>query len=1133
MNKLSEKIISTLKSNTYNSVYANTLAKLPIVVTRDGAYAEIDGDTYPIFDNNESYLDGVNLVDVTTSQTEYTAEELAYLRIINTLSLWKKCRINNVKKFHYDDTWYSYRLSVDYPEETFGILEVSNLPFRPLDKLMNKKSFICRMDQLIFNDIMEPFLVFINRKFVNWNAIDVVFDCDDTYLLLHGDEYNHFNLVTADVMLLILPFKAEFIGEESDYIWNTNYNMLHNYLQDSLHMNEIDKIEIDVPNINTIYKHRGMVYNVGAWMHTQLYMRHIGLLSDDRINKLKRMILTKITYDNAGNIISTYNTKFNAFDKDNYDFKLYNNIKNRNIDYIRNRAIFKFDNNGILSNDGANIISNLDESMRTKFYQGNDPDILLNYSDFDETLFRESFVTFKSGLFYPECIMNRYGLNIFNIENPEENDYVIVTFNPSYIEMVTKLSDSFINQEYFINKILDNKESNDEDTSTLITKANECLNYSYLDNLLYKNNFDNGFNTVIDFNPLLLNDLTTSNIKTTVIYGNRANELLLAPLGTESRKGLKIPRCRYKDHETYVIVFLNGELIENYSEMYAASNYFFLPVNDEFADGDVIELLYFTYCNNNELHFTITDNMISKLEDSEDPTFVISELFTEYINSEDIKIFAKYPKDIMIYPGVVKENDDIAFNISYRQTKNNDLYVFKNIVTDKSSKLTAVSSRKFIYERLYIDQKAYRIKLDKRFRYCDNQKQYILFINGRRMEDDAFFITVPKYSRPFNGIYLYTRKFVNPEDRIEIFYVPEELCNINTDYELAALNTDGYIETNKESIDVPYYNDFYLYFINGKKIPYSDIVSIDTHTIRLKSDTKTLNKLNINAIYNSTDDGIVSYMNDTEKLSKHDSMIKYIKNTFGYSELDNLFDTRIKISDVEEDYLKCNVDHIAIINEIVRDFWVTSGYEYNERPFVYDYALDEFIIKDGDNYILPALDATPELNIIKNYIRLLYLKYNKGPIFEIGSTVNDLQFDWEFSAPIENATMTLVSQYVNDIQLDTDIRSYIHPEPITEDTSFYFKFNTMHDLIDKKIDIKFYNGIYYGSVDEDLLQHYTNQRSYLSLDKLIAVVAKDKSIPSVAEQKLENESISVIKKDNYVIYNLKLAEFNNTDRFIF
>ena len=1172
MDELSRKIVSMLKSNAYDPVYVNTLAKLPIVVTNKHASNDINGDVYPIdmnteeeykdgveliyhntlpegtitdiiaylrvktgditgntypidLDTGREYLDGVHAIVHDVSQTDQADDNIAFLRTILKWWLWRKCRIVNVKKFHYDDTWYSYRYSVDYPEETFGILEVFNLPFRPLTKLINKKSFICRMDQLMFNGIMQPFMLFVNRKFVNWNAIDIVFDCDDAYLLLHGTEYNYHALENADVSMVILPFKTEYVGTEPDDLWNKNYDMLKSFLQDSLHMNENDKIEIEVPTMYSIYKNRGMVYNVGAWMYTQVYMNYLGLLTSDRANKLKRMILTRITYDDAGNILSTYDTKFNALDRDSYDKETYNKICHCSLDYLKERAMFRFNDEGILDlENGNNILANLDESMTVVIEQHSEPEIVLNYSNFYETLFRESFITFRSGLFTPDCKIDNHGSNIFSINNRLENDYTIVAFKPAMIETIVKHSDNFIDRDYFINKILDYVKSDTKDPNIgkMLFLSNENLNYVYFDNLLYEENFNRGFRTIMHFNPLLLNDLTKTTIKSTVVSGKTANESLEYALGIETRKGLKIPRYRYRDHETYVIVFVNGELIENYSEMYAASNYFFLPIDEKFANGDVIEFLFFTYCDNNEIHFSITDNMISKLDYSNDLQFYKSELFKEYIRPEDVKIFAKYPEEIMIYKDLIEENDDIAFNISYRRVKNGTLFLFKDVIKNKANEFTAVSSRKFIYERLYVDQKAYRIKLGQRFRYCDNQKQYLLFINGRRMEDDSFFITVPKYSRPFWGIYLYTRRFVGPEDRIEIFYVPEELYNINTEEMApATFDTDGYIETEKNYLDVPYDDDFYLYFVNGKKIPHSDIIPIDSHTVRVKSDTKSLLRLNINSAYRSTDSAITSYMRG-DKASKYDQLIQYIKDTFGYSELDNLFNTHIKMSDIEEDAIWRDVNRIAILNEIVRDFWVTSGYPYNEKPFVYDYELDEIIVKDRNgNYILPALDANPYINILKNDIRLLYLNINKGTeIFEIGSTVNDLQFSWEFTNPLGYATITLVSQYINGTPLDIDARTYTHPEPITENTTFYFKFNTMQSTIDRRIDIKFYNGIYYGTVDEDLLQHYNSERSYLSLNKLIAVVAKNKRIPSSAEQKIENESIDVIKKDNYIIYNL-------------
>ena len=125
-----------------------------------------------------------------------------------------------------------------------------------------------------------------------------------------------------------------------------------------------------------------------------------------------------------------------------------------------------------------------------------------------------------------------------------------------------------------------------------------------------------------------------------------------------------------------------------------------------------------------------------------------------------------------------------------------------------------------------------------------------------------------------------------------------------------------YINIDKKYLDVPYNKDFYLFFVNGKKIPHTDIISIDSHTVRIKKDTKSLLRLNIIPVYRSTDSAITKYMHG-DKLSKYDQLIKHIKNTFGDSLLDYLFDCYAKMSDVEKDAIWRNVGPIAIINEII------------------------------------------------------------------------------------------------------------------------------------------------------------------------------------------------------------------------
>ena len=722
----------------------------------------------------------------------------------------------------------------------------------------------------------------------------------------------------------------------------------------------------------------------------------------------------------------------------------------------------------------------------------------------------------------------------------------------------------------------------DAEINDYVLECMKCLDFILSDTLPYLDNMNNAIEAIINYDASIFNRLNHTNIESTVLSGKEANRNLNIPMGYETRRGLKIPRQKFYNHETFCMVFLNGELIEQYSKMIAYHDFFFIPIEDdyEFNDNDEIELMYFLNCDNNEIRFKLSDYILTckmdtvdmknmaaivsesleelmdgsmeddisvgglnaaklkykfitsdgmLLRDKSEATMIVNKIkttiFSQFIRPEDLKIFERYPKNIMEYPELIEPSDDIAFNISF--SEDNETYLYPAALENLDDVFIAVSKRKFIYERLHVDHKSYRIKLGRRFRYCDNQKQYMLFINGRRIYEESFFITTPKYSRPFWGIYLYLTKFVTPEDRVEIFYVPEEMLNTNTG-NAVVLKEDGYIEANKIDLDVPYDNRLYLFFINGKKINPDNLCMVSSNILRMRKDTKTLMPLVINTVYTDTMPEVVDYMHNPDKLSTYDKIVDTIRNShyLGKDELDKLFEIYVKMSDIEENMLKQNVGRIAVINEIVRDFWVTSGYDYNNKPFVYDYDLDEIIYQSKDGtYILPSLDANYELNIRKNETHLLYFTADPEVRFcERGSVLDYINFIWEYSMSLYNDSLNLVltHQTINDVEVGTDVRSFEWTYPIKEDTKFLFTGNTGHQLLQDTYSVKFVDPIYYGLVDEDTFAHY-RRSSIISIEDLIALVPKNGILPS-EEEMLKHMEIPYIledlRKDYYIFRNL-------------
>ena len=159
------------------------------------------------------------------------------------------------------------------------------------------------------------------------------------------------------------------------------------------------------------------------------------------------------------------------------------------------------------------------------------------------------------------------------------------------------------------------KDSND---IGYIDELNEPLEFEISSKKTYEDNFSNAFNTVLEYNPLLFNSIYDRSIITKTMIGSEVNNLFVTFLGN---KGIKLPRMTYENHETYAMVFVNGELIEEYSTMITTSNLLFIKRDKKFNSSDVIELVYFVNVNNNEIPFIykggdIFDTIISKSNNS-------------------------------------------------------------------------------------------------------------------------------------------------------------------------------------------------------------------------------------------------------------------------------------------------------------------------------------------------------------------------------------------------------------------------------------------------------------------------------------------------------------------------------------
>ena len=1091
-------------------------------------------------------------------------------------------------KYRYMDKWHGYAYSADEPEKAFTILYVEHMPYRSLYKRVGNaaKSFTSNIDKMIFDNELVPFLLFINNRFVPWGKIDIVYDYGETYLKIHGPEY--YKDFISDIKMLILPYNISFLyGPEPDSSFNSNFEALRSYINKTAVVKD-GEIYISLPDTSVDYTYEHNTYNVGFWLLNQNKLKRLGLLSKERIDKLRQIDVNKIVNKNGYD--EMVNTTVNIFDKDSYD----NLELERLCNICTDNVLLKFNDKGELDDEGTNVIYLIDKSE--VYYERIDVDgnqyigrvkdgtmyvdesglgmsiqnqlahVHVNntdeYVNGRDILFEENFFVFKNGCLCTDCkldfaMYNNY--RVYDIDKStdytadgkpyhqtQNNHITILTFLGDCDHLITHL-DQFPNKKYIKQKLTESFYLN-TDITGYRDMVSEPLDFDVYDSKTYDENVLDAMNSVLAYNPLLLDSLFTKYVYPVFYKGNELNEKMITlkrykyKYINENDKqvmkrvlseitGFDIPRMKFdEDHETYPLIFLNGELIYNYNDLKVYTNKLFLPMDKEFEPTDEIEILYILGINNNEFEF--------------DSFQGVDHCYSKAIPKDELRIFSTDVQDMLEYPEIKYDFDNIAFPTYKRtyhvlsednvlgkliQNKLGDTIEYDEVVTVPDDfmgrKVIAASSKKFVYQRLVVDKKAYRVQISKKFRCCDNQKQYCLFVNGRLMDRDDFIITLPKLDRPFDRMYVYSTRFFKPTDRIDLFYLPYEFMNMNND-KTFELKENGYIEYDRQSLKFPLDPDLYMIFVNGKKVAKNNIVMVSANTMRITKDTQSTNDLCIYSVVKDDMTEVSNYI-ATGKLSKYEKLIDFIKENdrLGYGELDCLFNEYVKMSNFDEP-LNADVARIAIINEIVRDFWVSSGYDYNAHPFIYDFEHDDYITMDykTGHYILPSMDATPNINIIKYDLHTLYFVMIDGDdeftgtvYIENGRVIENPIFKWAYNdnyntEEIEYQRLNRIDIPIEDdyeYEYDSNFRIST-TSPVKE---FILESSNGFNVCESVITTEFCSPIYYGLVDKSLVDG-TNSDIYTdNPESLIKILTK-----SIQPNRLLDLNKYVIGNNKHFVY---------------
>lgn len=345
-------------------------------------------------------------------------------------------------------------------------------------------------------------------------------------------------------------------------------------------------------------------------------------------------------------------------------------------------------------------------------------------------------------------------------------------------------------------------------------------------NLDYNSHISQSESRIAGYNPYLLNEVvksySTIDIKELsgydILKASESNMLSLS-LGND---GI---------YEERILLFINGFLYKNYSSFSIDKNTMHIPLDSTISKNDVVEIMRFSNVNNSEICMIINEN----------DGFIHQ--YGCIINS-DMVIFCKTPSNSAFeYP----ESGYQQFVVDYTLEQNEDGYI-KIVLTDPfyyGKELTIVSNRRFIYKnfRIYRDGTD-SVNLGNYFKFCTNKNRYMIFVNGRLLMPSQYSLTIPCDTESDNNQFiLYLNSLLNDDDILDIVYSPtdfEEIMRLNQ------INSNGDIFIdNPASLDYVFSKELYMIWINGKKIPASQLDDISSSCIRINTDQHTTNNLRV------------------------------------------------------------------------------------------------------------------------------------------------------------------------------------------------------------------------------------------------------------------------------------------------
>ena len=371
---------------------------------------------------------------------------------------------------------------------------------------------------------------------------------------------------------------------------------------------------------------------------------------------------------------------------------------------------------------------------------------------------------------------------------------------------------------------------------------------------------------------------------------------------------------RFSRHHTdaiadYAMVFVNSKLYNYTIDITYTDNTINIPIFNV-TDDDHVEILLFSNCNNTVLDIVIPneyeevyihpsydlDNVYLMSETCADPVYNVPD------NLEGRKQY------------IVEFTYEKTSEGHYQITLENNYYYGRQ--------LKLVPKNQFRHYEFRQQAGAYKIILPTQFNYCHDADQYMIFINGKKIDRTEYTITIMNKDRPFDQLVLYVSTILDAGDYIDIFYLPLVLKEA---YHLDQMTMGGLLslpEKNGYPKLYPLSKDTVIVFINGRKVNPLEIRDVDMNSMLINVD-KYLRDEDNNIIYDGDGNPRISpYYIDSiynvtvcEYIEGSKNLAAYLDGMYNQGEVETFDPDEIDFTKTASDNWKKMINRIIITHK--------------------------------------------------------------------------------------------------------------------------------------------------------------------------------------------------------------------------